>query len=174
MKKSLIKWIILIIFFISILWIFNYLSNEGKFDKISHITVGHELLKERKAVYLSYLFSWNGMSNPTLEKVDFIKNDGTIVAIFDEQVLIKPLISKVNFGSLYEEDAIKEGIINKLLPVNGFKPDGEFSLVIRVEQKDYYYDWNNDIDTVRITYKKFGQSHYQNISFDKGIVADNE
>jgi hypothetical protein len=174
MKKSLIKWIILIIFFISILWIFNYLSNEGKFDKISHITVGHELLKERKAVYLSYLFSWNGISNPSLEKVEFIKNDGTIATKFDEQVLIKPFISKVNFGSFYEEDATKKEIVKKLLPVNGFKPDDEFSLVLRVEQKDYDYNWDNDIATVRITYKKFGQSHYQNISFDKGIVEDYE
>jgi hypothetical protein len=170
MKKNLIKWIILFILIICILWIFNYVRNEGKFEKLSHITVGNELLKERKVVYLSYQFSWKGLGNPTLEKVEFIKNDGTIVAKVGDRVVIKPFISKVDFGSFYEEDAIKEGIVRTLLPVKGFQPENEFSLALRVNLIDY--ELNNDIGTIRITYNKFGQSKFQNIPFDDGLITE--
>jgi hypothetical protein len=170
MKKNLIKWIILFILVICILWIFNYVRNEGEFEKLSHITVGNELLKERKVVYLSYQFCWKGLGNPTLEKVEFIKNDGTIVAKVDDRVVIKPFISKVDFGSFYEEDAIKEGIVKTLLPVKGFQPENEFSLALRVNLIDY--ELNSDIGTIRITYNKFGQSEFQNIPFDDGLITE--
>jgi hypothetical protein len=169
MKKTLIMWFVVFVFVISALLAFRYFSNEGEFKKYSHVTIGREALKEGKAVYLSYHFQWEGMGNPTLEKVEFIKNDGTIVAKVDDQMLIKPFISKVDFGSYYEEAAIKEGIIDTLLPVKGFKPDDYFSLVLRVEPNDY--EWDSDIKTVRIMYKKFGQSQFQNISFDDGIIS---
>jgi hypothetical protein len=168
MKKTLMKWIIVCVLVISALSAFRYLSHEGQFEKYSHVTIGKETLKEGKAVYLGYQFQWEGMGSPTLQKVEFIKSDGTIVAKDDDQMRIKPYITKVDFGSYYEEDAIKEGIINKLLPVKGFKTDDFFSLVLRVEP--YEYEWDSDIKTVRITYKKFGQTQFQNISFDDGII----
>jgi hypothetical protein len=102
--------------------------------------------------------------------VEFIKNDGTITAKVEDQILIKPYISKVNFGSYYEEEAIKEGIVNTLLPVRGYKPDDDFSLVLRVEFNDP--NWNDDIETIRITYKKFGQTQLQNIPFADGLITE--
>jgi hypothetical protein len=170
MKRNLIMWIIIFLFVISILWTYNYVSKNGEFEKLSHITVGKELLKKRKAVYLSYRFRWEGIGNPRLEKVEFIKKDGTITAKVDDQILINPFISKVDFGSYYEEDAIKEGIVKTLLPVKGFKPDDEFSLALRAELNDY--EWNSDIGTIRITYYKFGQSVFQNIPFDDGLITE--
>jgi hypothetical protein len=169
MKKTLIMWIVVFIFVISTLLAFRYFSKEGEFEKYSHVTIGKETLKEGKAVYLSYHFRWEGMGTPELEKVEFIKSDGTIVAKVDDPMRIKPFISKADFGSYYEEAAIKEGIIDTLLPVKGFKPDDYFSLVLRVEPNDY--EWDSDIKTVRIMYKKFGQSQFQNISFDDGIIS---
>jgi hypothetical protein len=170
MKKSLLLWIMLIVFVLSIMWVLIYLRSEGEFKKISHITVGDEVLKERKAVYLSYHFRWEGISNPTLKKVEFIKNDGTITAKVEDQILIKPYISKVDFGSYYEEEVIKEGIVNTLLPVLGYKPDDDFSLVFRVEINDP--NWNDDIGTIRITYKKWGQTQFQNIPFADGLITE--
>jgi hypothetical protein len=38
------------VFVLSIMWALIYLRSEGEFKKISHITVGDEVLKERKAV----------------------------------------------------------------------------------------------------------------------------
>jgi hypothetical protein len=170
MKRTLMKWIVVSVLVISAIFAFRYLSHEGKFEKYSHVTIGKETLKERKAVYLGYQLKWEGIGNPTLQKVEFIKNDGTIVAKDDDQMLIKPFISKMDFGGYYEEDAIKEGIIDTLLPVKEFKADDDFSLVIRVEPNDF--EWDRDIKTVRIMYKKFGQTQFQNISFDDGIISD--
>lgn len=169
MKRDLIKWIIVFLFVISILWTYYYVSKNGEFEKLTHVTVGKELLNERKVVYLSYHFRWKGIGNPTLEKVEFIKKDGTIVAKVDDQILINSYISKVDFGTYHEEDAIQEGIVKTLLPVKGFKPDDEFSLALRVELNDY--EWS-DIDSIRIIYNKFGQSVFQNISFDEGLITE--
>lgn len=170
MKKTLIKWIVVSTPVIGALWVFRYLSHEGEFEKYSHVTIGKDTLKEGNAVYLGYQFQWKGIGNPTLQKVEFIKSDGTIVSKDDGQIRIKPYITKQDFGAYYEEEVIKERIIDTLLPVKGFKPDNSFSLVLRVEP--YEYEWDSDINTVRITYEKFGQTQYQNISFDDGIISD--
>ncbi|MBN3555705.1 hypothetical protein JYA63_15615 [Fictibacillus nanhaiensis] len=170
MKKNLIMWVIIFLFIISIIWTYHYVSNNGEFEKLTHVTVGKELLNERKVVYLCYRFRWEGIGNPSLEKVEFIKKDGTMIAKVDNQILIKPYISKIDCGTYHEEDAIKEGIVKTLLPVKGFKPDEEFSLVLRVELNDY--EWNSDISSIRITYNKFGQSVFQNIPFDDGLITE--
>lgn len=170
MKKTLMKWIVVSVLVISAILAFRYLSHEGKFEKYSHVTIGKETLKEGKAVYLGYHLRWEGMGNPTLQKVEFIKSDGTIVAKDDDQMRIIPYITKMDFGSYYEEDAIQEGIIDKLLPVKGFEANDDFSLVLRVEPNDF--EWDSDIETIRVMYKKFGQTQFQNISFDDGVISN--
>ncbi|OOE14628.1 hypothetical protein UN64_05420 [Fictibacillus arsenicus] len=170
MKKTLIKWIVICVLVIGVLWAFRYFSHEGEFEKYSHVTIGKETLKEGKPVYLGYHLQWEGIGTPELQKVEFIKSDGTIVAKDDDQMRIKSYITKVDFGSYYEEDVIKEGIVNKLLPVKGFKADDDFSLVLQVEPNDF--EWDSDIKTVRVMYKKFGQTQFQNISFDDGIISN--
>jgi hypothetical protein len=38
-----------------------------------------------KKYYLGYDFSWEGIGKPTLEKVEFIKKDGSIVGKDDDE-----------------------------------------------------------------------------------------
>lgn len=170
MKKNLLVFAFLIVLVISIGWVFDYLSHNGGFTKWSHSTLEIELFEDGKAFYLDYHFRWEGIGNPTIEKVEFIKKDGTIVAKDDDQFRIQPFVSKVRHGMFDEESANKEGIIDALIPVKGFKVNDDFYLVLRAELTDN--DIDNDIRTVRITYKKFGITQFQNIPFDNGIISE--
>ncbi|MFC0189553.1 hypothetical protein ACFFJY_14710 [Fictibacillus aquaticus] len=170
MKIRLLKWSIILAVVFGAVWTFQYVSNEGKFTKRSHTTVDIETLQKEKAVYIGYDLKWEGLGAPVLQKAELIKTDNTIVAKDDKQILIRLFINKTNFGAVSEEEVIKEGLYDNLLPVRGYKADGDFSLVLRVELVDK--DWNQDIKSVKITYKKFGITHVQNISFSDGIITN--
>jgi hypothetical protein len=168
-KKTLYIFAVLIVLIIGIGWIFNYVSHKGHFTKWDHTSLGRELFEDGKAYYVDYYFKWEGLGNPTLEKVELIKNDGMIVAKDDDQFRIETFVSKEQRGSFDEESAIKEGITDEQIPVKGYKVDDEFSLVLKAHLIDN--ETNNDINTVRITYKKFGIVQFQNIPFDDGIIS---
>jgi hypothetical protein len=168
-KKILLLFAGLIVLIIGIGLIFDYVSHKGQFTKWSHSTLGRELLEDGKTFYVGYDFKWEGFGNPTLEKVELIKKDGIILAKDDDQFRIEPFVSKQQLGSFDEDSAIKEGITDELIPVKGYKVNNDFSLVLRAQLADN--ETNNDINTVRITYKKFGIVQFQNIPFEEGIIS---
>ncbi|WP_078427376.1 hypothetical protein [Alkalihalobacterium alkalinitrilicum] len=170
MKKNIFILFIVVILAISFVWIFEYVSHEGEFTKWSHTTLGKNHFIEGKTFYLDYLIRWEGIGNPTLEKIEFIKEDGTIVAKEDDQLRIEPFINLGGYGQVDEEFAIKEGIIEELIPVKGFKVIDDFYLVLRVELTDSNFD--KDISEVRMTYKKFGRTQFQYISFEDGLITE--
>ncbi|MFI8684515.1 hypothetical protein [Rossellomorea sp. NPDC077527] len=166
MKKYLKRWGILFLLIICSLGAFNLLSHKGKFEKVSHVSVDKEIFNENQVVYLGYLIKWEGIGTPILEGVELILSDGTE----DDPDFVQSFISKMDFGSMEENEAIKEGLVQSLLPVKGYKPDNDFSLVLRVKPK--HIEPDHDISSVRIFYKKFGQSQTQTILFGEGIVTD--
>ena len=170
MKKYLKRWGIIFLLIMSCLRAFNLLSHKGKFEKVSHVSVDKGIFNENQAVYLGYLIKWEGIGTPILEGVEMILSDGTIFRTEDDPDFVQSFISKMDFGSMEENEAIKEGLVQSLLPVKGYKPDNDFSLVLRVKPK--HIEPNHDISSVRIFYKKFGQSQTQTILFGEGIVTD--
>lgn len=160
-----------IVLVISFWGLFNYISREGEFTKLSHTTLAIEGFEDGHAYYFGYNFRWEGIGNPTIEKVEFIKIDGTDVAKDDDKIRIEPFIaSSERFGILDEDTVIKEGLVNDLVEVKGFQVDGDFDLVLRVELD--VTNSNNDISSLKITYKKYGVTQYQYIPFDDGVVTD--
>jgi hypothetical protein len=173
MKKTFLVWTIFLVVMTCIVWTFIYLSSEGEFEKYSHTSMGIEGLKEDKPAYLSYEFKWNGIVAPTLEKIEFIKRDGTFFEKSDDNLVIEPFVGKADFGSYYEEDAEREGKLDSLHAVQGFKvEDSLFSLALRVEFKDPNWNGDNDISTIRITYNQWGNTQIQNVPFGEGIITD--
>lgn len=169
MKKIIVIMLIFIVLVISFWWVFHYISRDGEFTKWSHATVGIEHFEVGNAIYLDYHFRWEGIGSPTLEKVEFIKRDGTIQAKDDDEFRIHPFIAtSERIGAVDEETVIKRGILNDLVEVKGFQVVEDFYLVLRVEMANT----DNDISSVRITYKKFGVTQFQNIPFDDGIIKD--
>jgi hypothetical protein len=159
------------VFVIGFWGLFNYISNEGEFTKWSYSTLEIESVEDGNAYYFGYKFRWEGIGNPTIEKIEFIKSDGTIVAKDDEQIRIQPFItSSESIGVLEEGTVIKEGLVNELVEVKDFKVDEDFYLVLRVELN--VINPNNDISSLRITYNKYGVTQYQYIPFDEGFVTD--
>ncbi|OZM58487.1 hypothetical protein CIB95_02655 [Lottiidibacillus patelloidae] len=150
--------------------LFYYVSHDGEFTKWGHTTFGKSITNDGKAYYVDYHFTWDGIGNPTLEKVEFIKNDGIVITENDVQFRIKTFVANNMRGAFPEEQAIKEGIVDELIPVNGYQVKDEFYLVLIVKLVDPEMD--NDIKTVRITYSKFGITQFQNIPFDDGIITD--
>ncbi|MCA1322487.1 hypothetical protein LC085_21665 [Bacillus tianshenii] len=170
MKKVIVMILVSVVLVIGFWGLFNYISNEGEFTKWSNSTLGIESLEDGNAYYFGYTFRWEGIGNPTIEKIEFIKSDGTIVAK-DDEIRIQPFIaSSESIGVLDEVTVIKEGLVNELVEVKDFKVDGDFHLVLRVELN--VINPNNDISSLRITYNKYGVTQYQYIPFDEGFVTD--
>lgn len=149
----------IIVLVISIGLIFNYVSQNGQFTKWCHTSLDRELFEDGKAYYIDYPFKWEGIGNPTLEKIELIKNDGIKIEKNDEHFRIKTFITNEQRGSFDEESAIKEGVTVDLIPVKGYKVKNDFNLAIIAELTDHETD--QDINTVRITYKKLGIVHSQ-------------
>lgn len=171
MKRSIVI-IIIVIVLIACIWLtFRHISHDGEFTKRSHTTAGIEHFENGKAFYLGYYFRWEGIGSPTLEKIEFIKDDGEIVTKEDDEFQIDSYIKTEGFGAVDEEYVITEGISDELLTVKGFYVNKDFYLVLRVKLIDDI-DVSNDIKMIRITYKKFGVTQFQNISFDDGIIMD--
>jgi hypothetical protein len=169
---NFVKKIIVILFvFISFWWSFYYISRDGEFTKWSHTTLALEHFEDGKPVYFGYNFSWKGIGKPTLEKIEFIKKDGTIATQDDVDFRIQPFITQsARVGALDEETILKEGIKDDLHGVKGFQVNGDFYLVLAVLLNGTNPD--NDISTLRITYTKYGVTQFQNIPFDDGFIMD--
>ena len=170
-KKIIVIMFVSMVVVIGFLGLFNYISLEGKFTKRSHTTLGIEHFEGGNAYYFGYYFRWEGIGSPTIEKVEFIKRDGTIVTKDDDEFRIQPFIASSNrIGVLDEETVIKEGILNDLVEVKGFQVDEDFHLVLRVELD--VTNPSKDISSLRVTYKKYGLTQIQSVSFDNGVVTD--
>ncbi|WP_096154262.1 MULTISPECIES: hypothetical protein [Bacillus] len=171
MKRIIVVLLLLLILSISSWSIFNYVSRDGEFTKWSHGTVGKDFFEEEKVIYMGYFLRWEGRGNPILKKIEFLKQDGRLVEENDDDVRVQPYVTTVErFGSIDEERVLEEGYDNELLNVNGFQVDQDFHLVLRVEY--FNTKTNNDIATIRITYRKNGVTQTQYIPFDDGVVAD--
>lgn len=172
MKKIIVIMLVSIIFVLGFWGLFNYISHEGEFTKLSHATLGIEHFEDGNAYYFGYDFRWEGIGNPTIEKIEFIKSDGIIVAKDDDEIRIQPFLanSERRIGVLDEDYVIKEGLHNDLVEVKDFQVDEDFYIILRVELDAT--NFNNDISSLRIMYKKYGVTQYQYIPFDDGVVTD--
>lgn len=174
MRKTVVILFVSIFLVIGVWVSYDYISRDGEFTKWSHTTLDIENFKKNVPYYIGYSFKWEGIGNPTIESIDFIKRDGIIVTKDDVDLRIHPFIAtSTNIGSLEEEYVIEEGLLDGLNEVNGFQVDENFNLVVRVELVDAS-NFDNDISTIRITYKKYGITQTQNIPFDGGFVTDLE
>ncbi|MFD1739189.1 hypothetical protein ACFSCX_22150 [Bacillus salitolerans] len=171
MKKIIVILFVFIILFISFWWSFDYISRDGEFTKWSHSRAGKEHFDDNNVIYLGYNFKWEGIGNPLLVKVEFIKKDGTIVTKDDDEIHIEPYIARTErIGVLDEETVMKEGLNEDLINVKDFQVDEDFYLVLRVKFNGTIAE--DDINTLKIKYKKYGVTQYQNIPFDEGVMKD--
>ncbi|MFN7253480.1 MAG: hypothetical protein ACK4M9_22305 [Anaerobacillus sp.] len=167
MKKIIVLVVLLSVFF-SGFGIYNYLSQHGDFIKTSHSLVVRDLLSGGNILFISYRFQWEGFGSPEITKVDFLKGDGSIVQ--DDEILIETYITENDFGMLREVDMINENLKDQLLPIESYKVDKNFTLVLGIKLLDE--NFNNDIQTVRIFYKKLGKNLVQDISFKEGVILE--
>ncbi|UYZ23912.1 hypothetical protein [Mesobacillus jeotgali] len=171
MKKTIMIMLMIIIVAVGIIWTFDYVSSDGDFTKWSHTTMGSEYYKDDKKFYLGYDFTWEGIGKPTLEKVEFIKKDGTIVAKDDDEFKIEPYIAKGRYiGAFDEEQVLEEGIQEDFMNIKNYQVDNDFHLILAVQYNGTTPE--NDINLLRITYKKFGVTQHRNIPFDDGVITD--
>lgn len=170
MKKIVFSMLSIIILASVAIFTFTYISTKGEFMKVSHTTAGIEHFAEGDAFYLSYDLMWDGVGNPTLENVEFFMSDG--VKASESNLMIEPFIVETGFGAIDEEYAESEGLTKDLQPVLNYKVEGDFSIVLRIQSKET--EITNDVSTMRITYKKLGNTQYQDIPFEDGVFMDDE
>lgn len=115
-------------------WIFDYMSRDGEFVKWSHAAAGIEQFADGKVIYLGYSFMWEGIGKPEIQKLEFIKKDGSIVGEEDNELHIQPFIATTNtIGVLDEKYVLNEDLNNDFSDVNGYQVNGDFHLVLRVK-----------------------------------------
>jgi hypothetical protein len=167
MKKIIVLVVFLSVFF-SGFGIYNYLSQHGDFIKTSHSLVERDLLSGGNTIFMGYRFQWEGFGSPEITKVVFLKGDGSI--LLEDEILIETYITENDFGTRQEADLINENFKEQLLPIESYKVDKNFTLVLGIKILDE--NFNNDIKTVRIFYKKLGKNLVQDISFEEGVIID--
>ncbi|GAM12426.1 hypothetical protein [Mesobacillus selenatarsenatis] len=134
MKRLIVTMLVFIIVGIGSFWTFDYVSRDGDFTKWSHTTMGYEHYKEGKKYYLGYDINWEGIGKPTLEKVEFIKKDGTIVAKDDDEFKNEPYIAKNrNISGLDEESVLEEGKHEDLTDIKNYQVDEDFHLILAAQ-----------------------------------------
>ncbi|WP_456274647.1 hypothetical protein [Bacillus sp. AK031] len=166
MKKLIGIIAALILPFILITGLIIYLAKEGEFTKWSHTTMAKTYFESGGEYFLSYYFHWDGIANPVLQKIEFIKQDGRVLDSSDS-LQITPFISSRGFGTISAEELKAED----LTPVKGYTAEDEFHLALRAKARDSEME---DIRTVRITYKNLGVLQHQDISFEEGIITDEQ
>lgn len=175
MKRYFIIFAVIIIVILLGAWSYSYykqISDPGLFSKWGHLNLRPEVKESGKSIYAGYPFRWEGHNQAALEKVEFLKQDGTILSIDDEQIYIKVFATRMPWGAFPEKHAIKEGRLDDLEPVKGFKVfDQEiFTLVLKVNVIDPNY--KDEIHALKMTFEKMGRIHTQDISFEKGIFIN--
>ncbi|MBT2645022.1 hypothetical protein J7I80_22635 [Bacillus sp. ISL-41] len=138
---------------------------------MEHTTTGSEYYKDDKKFYLGYDFTWEGIGKPILEKVEFIKKDGMIVAKDDDEFMIEPFIARNRIiGGLDEESVLEEGMHEDFMTIKNYQVDKDFHLILAVQYNGSTPE--NDINQLRITNKQFGVTQHRNIPFDAGVITD--
>lgn len=171
MKRLIVIMLMIIIVCIAPFLTFDYVSRDGDFTKWSHTVMGYDHYKDGSTFYLGYDLTWEGIGKPTLEKVEFIKKDGTIVAKDDDEFRIKPYIAKTkNINGLDEESVLQEGLPEDLIDVKNHQVDKDVYLILAVQYNGTTPE--NDINLLRITYKKYGVTQHREIPFDEGVIMD--
>ncbi|RSD28697.1 hypothetical protein [Mesobacillus subterraneus] len=133
MKKLISIMLVAIVLVIGITLAFQYIILHGEFKKWSHATMDEDYFKG-KTMYLGYDFTWKGIGSPMIEKVEFIKKDGTILAKDEDGFRNHPYFMKSNsIGILDEESVLKDGLMEELFEIKGQKVDKDFRLVLAVE-----------------------------------------
>jgi hypothetical protein len=159
---------------IATLLIFEHQLNNGVFIKWSHTWMSHDntdFFEKKKPVYLGYAFDWEGIGEPILKDITLIKKDGTTFKD-NPQISITPYLSNRSLGSIFVEDAIKEGYLDSFLPVKDYKVTNDsFYLVLKIEIKNKGY--RNNIDKLQIDYELWNFSKKQYIDF-KGVVSEED
>lgn len=158
MKKNIMFMFLFLIIRIAAIWGATYFSNNGKFEKTSHVTLPKEHFETGEAMYVGYDFSWEGSGHPTLQQVELIKKDGKsltqedgfqIVAFIDETTDGNVI------GSANEETVNEDGLKERLVPINNYKLSSHtFRMVLQVHYEGERA--TDDISDMKITYKKFG------------------
>lgn len=171
MKRVIMIMLGIIIVSVGLIGTFDYISSDSDFTKWSHTTMGAEHFKNEKKFYLGYDFTWEGIGKPTLDKVEFIKKDGSIVAKDDDDFKIESFIAKSRYiGGFDEEQVLEEGIHEDFVDIKNYRVDKDFYLILAVQYNGKTPE--NDLNLLRITYKKFGVTHHRNIPFDDGVISD--
>lgn len=173
-KKIFITKIVvfLIIIAVSGIFLFRYFLNDGEFKKWSHATMTRSGFEDQKVLYLSYNFTWEGTGQPTIKNIMIFKNDGTMAEENDPEISITPYLAyQSSIGVLNEDNAIREGYVEKLHPVSNFHlKEDDFVLILKVQLKDPHYA--GDIASIKIVYEKWGVEKHQSIDFVEGVITD--
>ncbi|SHG95148.1 hypothetical protein [Ornithinibacillus halophilus] len=173
MKKKVAPLIIIFALIVGLGFGFNFFSKNGDFILTSAISVDQSHFENGNKMYLGYTLKWEGIGSVILEKVEFIRDDRSIVAKVDDDFQIESYIAETNtIGSMDEESVRDQGLDEELSPLKGKKVDDNFRLVLGATFNGE--DTKNDISMMRITYKKLGMTHYREVPMDSGIIMDEE
>jgi hypothetical protein len=144
------------------MWSYSYINTDNT-----------EVLEKGKTIYLGHSIEWEGFGTPKLKKIEFMKNDGTILKPNDEQINVTPYAEDINKGQFSTGTTNEQDdAVDKFKPVDGFLvTNNNFNLVLKVRIKDRSYE--NNINKMLIKYEKMGLTQEQYIDLEEFIIVDN-
>jgi len=168
MAKRITITLLMIALVIFISFSYYFISGDGEFSISSYSTASEKLISKKDNVYMSYRLNWRGIGHPTIDKIEFIRRDGTNTK--NDGNMNAFIANKTEIGLLDEKSVLVEELNDNFVPINGYKVKDKFYVILRVELTETLAD--NDIHALRIIYSKYGRKNSQNIPLEEGVISD--
>ncbi len=145
---------------------YYFLSATSGFQITSSSASSAALLQEHKTIFYGYGFDWTGYGTPTIENIYVVQKDGIIHQQSDAQIAITPFIdASESIGVMDGAAVIEDGIMQSLIPVQGFSPTArDFSVAFKVDSRDEHSI--HEFQALIIEYRYLGQMKKQSMDFN--------
>ncbi|GAA0466933.1 hypothetical protein [Alkalibacillus silvisoli] len=138
-------------------------SSSGEFLHISHTGAHASLFEDYHDIYIGKQLKWTGDEMPTVQDIEIIKDDGTVLSENDESIHIELFIDPNNETDLYYgfSPEMRE-VVGEYERINSFDmSEHTTTLVFKVTLRESNYQF--DLDYLEINYEVKGSEEMQEL-----------
>ncbi|NIK11919.1 hypothetical protein [Alkalibacillus almallahensis] len=138
-------------------------SDKGEFVNVSHTGAHAKVFNEYLDVYIGHTYKWTGETLPTIEGLEIIKDDGSVLTETDPSIYIETFIDPNNQTDLYYgfSPDMREVVGEYEQPDDFNMTENEMTVVFKVTMHEQNYQF--DLSDLKIQYQINNESKQQTV-----------